>query len=212
LPEQLNIAVLASGRGSNFAAIMKAIRTKQIRNAEIVLVISNNSGAGALEIARENAIPGIHVSRQQFATDDEYEWALMEVFKRHRVNFIVLAGYMKKIPSGIVRTFQHRVINIHPALLPKHGGPGMYGNYVHEAVLASRERITGATVHFVDEEYDRGPIILQRSVPVSPEDTPITLAAKVLTVEHELYPEAVQLFAEGNVKIDDEHVTILHSR
>jgi phosphoribosylglycinamide formyltransferase-1 len=128
---------------------------------------------------------------------------------KHEVNFIALAGFMRKIPAGVVRQFHHRLVNIHPALLPSFGGKGMYGRRVHEAVLEFGCTVTGATVHFVDEEYDTGAPILQCCVPVLDDDTPETLATRVLEVEHQLYPEALQLFAEGRVRIERRRVKIL---
>ena len=209
MSDQLNISVFASGKGSNFKAILEAIEVGKINNVKIVLVISNNSDAGALAIAREHNIPAFHVSRKQFSNDEEFNNRLITLLNIYNSNFIVLAGYMKKLDPKIIRLFKNRILNIHPALLPKFGGIGMYGIKVHEAVIASKEKISGATVHIVDEEYDHGPIVLQKSVAVNANDTPETLAAKVLQLEHEIYPEAIQLFAEGRVKVNNNHVTIL---
>jgi phosphoribosylglycinamide formyltransferase-1 len=211
LADALKIAVFASGRGSNVKAVLEAIRTGSIPKASIVAVISNNSDAGALALARENGVTAVHMSQKQFASADEFTIALLAVLREAGANFILLAGYMKKLDPRVVQTFRNRIINIHPALLPAFGGPGMYGIHVHEAVIASRATISGATIHLVDEEYDRGPIVLQHSVPVDPKDTPETLAAKVLALEHVLYPEAVRLFAQGRVVIDGQHVTIMNS-
>jgi len=210
LSEELKIAVFASGKGSNFKAILEAIRAGTIPNASIAAVISNNSDAGALALARENGLPAVHISQKQFSSTDEFTIALLAVLREVRANFIVLAGYMKKIDPRVVQTFRNRIINIHPALLPAFGGAGMYGKYVHEAVIRSHATVSGATVHLVDEEYDRGAVVLQRSVPVDPSDTPESLGAKVLVVEHELYPEAVRLFAQGRVVVDGQHVTIMN--
>ncbi|MBI1806849.1 MAG: phosphoribosylglycinamide formyltransferase [Ignavibacteria bacterium] len=204
----MNIAVFASGKGSNFRAILDAITRKHIRNAHVVLVISNNSDAGALVIARENNIPTAHISRKQFASDEEFNNALLSTLTVYNVNFIVLAGYMKRIDPCIIRSYRNRIVNIHPALLPEFGGEGMYGMHVHEAVIARKATHSGATVHIVDEEYDHGPIVLQRLVPIADGETPATLAAKVLEIEHELYPEAIRLFAEGKANVDGQHVTI----
>jgi phosphoribosylglycinamide formyltransferase-1 len=187
----LNIAVLGSGRGSNFQAILTAIQQGRIPGANIAVVISNNSGAGILEIARNNSLPAVHLSQRQFPTEDEFVDALLSLLSTHGVNFIVLAGYMKRVHPRVVHAYRRRIINIHPALLPRHGGPGMYGIHVHEAVIAAGDRLSGATVHFVDEEYDHGSIVLQKTVSVAANDTPETLAAKVLEIEHEIYPEAI---------------------
>jgi phosphoribosylglycinamide formyltransferase 1 len=201
----LRIAVFASGRGSNLKAILDAIRSGSIPNALIALVISNNSDSGALAIAHSNSIPALHLSRKQFESDESFDRTLLARLNDHRVNLIALAGYMKKIPPAIVKAFRDRIINIHPALLPAFGGPGMYGSFVHEAVIKSGAPFSGATVHVVDEEYDHGRIILQRSVAVDPGETPETLAAKVSEIEHELYPEAIRMIAEGKVIIGKGH-------
>ncbi len=195
----LNIAVFGSGKGSNFQSILDAIRQKRIPSARISLVISNNSNAGILEIARTNSLPALHLSQKLFTTEGEYVDALLAAMQAHDVNFIVLAGYMKRLPSRLVIAYRNRVLNIHPALLPLFGGQGMYGRHVHEAVIAAREQWSGATVHIVDDEYDHGAIVLQKRVAVSKDDTPETLAAKVLNIEHEIYPEAIRQFAEEGV-------------
>ncbi len=210
--DMLNIAVLGSGRGSNFQAILTAIQQGRILNARIALVISNNSGAGILEIARNNSLPAVHLSHRQFPTEDEFVDALLSLLSAHGVNFIVLAGYMKRIHPRVINAYRHRIINIHPALLPRHGGPGMYGHFVHEAVIAAGDRLSGATVHFVDEEYDHGSIVLQKTVSVAPEDTPETLAAKVLEIEHEIYPEAIRRLATVDVRKSSETTIALQGR
>lgn len=199
----LNIAVFASGKGSNFKAILDAIDNGRIPNARIVIVISNNSDAGALAIGRGYGIPSLHISRKNFESDNLYTAAIQKALSHHGANFIVLAGYMKKIDPSIVRAYRHRILNIHPALLPSFGGKGMYGIHVHEAVLAAKQKQSGATVHLVDEEYDRGPIVLQKRVNITDNDTPESLATKVLEIEYQLYPEAIRLFAEGSIRIDD---------
>ncbi len=198
----LVIAVFASGRGSNFEALLRKITEDKIP-ARIAAVISNNGDAGALQTARGNNIPAYHIERGNFETGTEFADALDEVFDRHHINFVVLAGYIRKVPPRVLRRFSNRMLNIHPALLPKYGGKGMYGSRVHEAVLESGDKVSGATIHIVDEEYDRGPIVLQREVPVLPNDTPELLAARVLEVEHRIYAEAVKLFAEDRIKVDE---------
>jgi len=208
LTSTLNIAVLASGKGSNLKAIIDPVRAGTIRQARVSLVISNNSDAGALQIARANGIPSLHLSRQQFESDEAFNKALLSALTRHGINFIALAGYLKKIHPSIIQAYRNRIINVHPALLPSFGGPGMYGKFVHEAVIKSRAATSGATVHIVDDQYDHGAIILQKSLPVAPDDTPETLAAKVSAIEHQIYPEAIRLFAEGRVKIGEQHVEI----
>jgi phosphoribosylglycinamide formyltransferase-1 len=192
----LQIAVFGSGRGSNFGAIMGAIEHGSITRAAVHLVLSNNSQAGILELARRHAIPALHLSRARYPDEQTFTAAMLDLLHAHQVNFIALAGYMKRVPAPVVAAFRNRILNIHPALLPKFGGEGMYGMHVHRAVIAAGETTSGATVHFVDEEYDRGAIVLQRSIPVERNDTPETLAAKILNLEHELYPEAIRLFAK----------------
>jgi formyltetrahydrofolate-dependent phosphoribosylglycinamide formyltransferase len=163
-----------------------------------------------LEIARANDIPAVHFDQKQFASEDEFTEALLLTLGEHAVNFIVLAGYLKKLSAGIIRRFRNRIVNIHPGLLPAFGGNGMYGLRVHQAVLASRARVSGASVHIVDEEYDHGPVILQRTVEVAENETPETLAEKILKIEHQLYPEAIRLFAEGKVQVSGQSVKILN--
>jgi phosphoribosylglycinamide formyltransferase-1 len=199
--DELKIAVFASGRGSNFEAILTAIGEGRIPGASIVVVISNNPGAGALETARTNGIPALHISSAQFGSPEAFDAGVLGALEEHGANFIVLAGYMKKIRPAVIAKFRNRIVNIHPALLPAFGGKGMYGERVHAAVIASGAKVSGATVHMVDEVYDHGAIIVQKTVPVSPDDTPATLAKKVLEIEHEIYPEALRMFAAGKVTI-----------
>jgi len=198
----LRIGVLGSGRGSNFAAIMRALSDGVIPNAQVCVVVSNNSSAGILELARSHGLPAVHLSHKQFADEDQFVQALLALLTTHRVNLVVLAGYMKRLHPAVIDAFRNRIVNIHPALLPKFGGPGMYGHHVHEAVIASGERISGATVHLVDEEYDHGKILLQQTITLSGEETPASLAEKVLRIEHQLYPEALRQIAEGHISLD----------
>lgn len=194
----LNIAVFASGRGSNLEALHRSLAARAVA-ARIVAVISNNSGSGALSFARANGIPALHLSRQRFDDDASFSAAVLDALHRHGAELVVLAGYMKKLDAPVVAAYRGRIINIHPALLPKYGGEGMYGMRVHEAVIAAGDRISGATVHLVDEEYDRGRILLQDIVTLAPGETPESLAAKVLNVEHRILPEVVTMFAEGSI-------------
>lgn len=203
----MNIGVFASGRGSNFQAILNAIQ-QDLLPARVTLVVSNKGGAGALEIARTHSLPAVHLSLKQFPDEVFFASAMLDALMKHNVQVIALAGYLKKIPSIVVRQYRNRILNIHPALLPSFGGAGMYGHYVHEAVIASGAKLSGATVHLVDEEYDRGPIVLQKAVPVEEHDTPETLAAKVLKIEHEIYPLALKAFAEQRVTINERSVWI----
>lgn len=205
---RLRLAVFASGRGSNFQAILKAIDEGRL-DAEVRVLISNKSDAGALEIARSRGIPAIHLSAKQFPTEEAFDDRLLQILHQFDVNFIALAGYLKKLSPRIVSAYRNRILNIHPALLPSFGGKGMYGHHVHEAVLNYGCKVTGVTVHIVTEEYDAGPPVIQRCVPVLDDDTPDTLAARVLEVEHQVYAEALQYFAEDRVKIEGRRVKIL---
>lgn len=191
----LNIAVFASGRGSNFEALHRAI-TEQHISASIVVVISNNSTSGVLQSAEIFGIPALHISRKQFSDYVVFQQTILASLQKYKVNFIVLAGYMKKLDVQIIRAFPQRIINIHPALLPKFGGEGMFGIHVHNAVIAARERESGATVHYVNEEYDEGSIIDQQKIPVLETDTPESLAKKVLDVEHQLLPAVIKKISE----------------
>ena len=190
------LAVFCSGSGSNFKSIYQAIAEKTL-NAEIVLCLSNRSQCGAMEFARQQGIATLHITEKQFGTFDEFAAAMVKQLKDAQIDIVLLAGYMRKVPDAVVKAFPDKMLNIHPALLPKFGGEGMYGLFVHTAVLEAGETESGATVHIVNEEYDKGKILLQRTVPVLPGDTPETLAARVLECEHRLYPYALEkLLAE----------------
>jgi phosphoribosylglycinamide formyltransferase-1 len=196
----LYLAVFASGRGSNFEAILNNINAGKLK-AEIRVVISNKKAAGALEIAQKNHIPAFFISAKKYPEQNDFDARIMEILVEHEVNFIVLAGYLKMLSTKIVQKYKNRILNIHPALLPAFGGKGMYGHLVHEAVLNYGCRVSGVTVHLVDEEYDTGLPIIQRCVPVENDDTPETLAARVLKEEHKAFTEALQLFAEDKIEI-----------
>ena len=190
------LAVFCSGTGSNFRALQEAIVQRGMP-AEFVLCLSNRSQCGAFEFAQEQGIETLHISEKQFGSFEEFEEAMVRALKVRGVDFVLLAGYMRKVPDAVVEAFADRIMNIHPALLPKFGGEGMYGIHVHTAVIAAGETESGATVHMVNEEYDKGRIVLQRKVPVLPADTPEVLAERVLECEHALYPDALEkLLAE----------------
>ena len=174
---------------------MSACRNKEIP-AAVVLVISDRAWILALERAAKLLLPSQVVSRKNYESEGAHAQALLELLKKHQIDLICLAGYLTKVPDKVVRAYRGRIINIHPALLPKFGGKGFYGENVHEAVLAAKEKESGATVHYVDEEYDHGSIILQQKVPVLPADTPETLAQRVHQVEYEIYPQAIKLVLE----------------
>jgi phosphoribosylglycinamide formyltransferase 1 len=184
------IAVLASGRGSNMQAIIDHFdNLARERVAKVVLVASNKAESPALIRAATASIDIAHFS----ATDDGSE--LFGLLEKFRVDLVVLAGYLKRIPSKVTRAYSGRMLNIHPALLPAFGGEGMYGSRVHEAVIASGARETGVTVHLVDDEYDRGPIVAQWRIAVNQNDTAESLAGRVLNVEHTVYPRVVEMVA-----------------
>ena len=203
----MNIAIFASGGGSNAEAIIRAVESGQL-NAQVSLIISDKENAGVLERASNHGITARTLHPASYASPDTYLEALFALLDEQEINFIVLAGYLKKIPSPLVDRFQGRMTNIHPSLLPSFGGPGMYGRHVHRAVRERGVRWTGATVHFVDHQYDTGPILLQKTVPVHQDDTPDDIAQRVLNVEHQIYPEALQLIAEGRVTIEGHRVFI----
>lgn len=185
----MRVAVCISGGGSNLVALLDEFGPES--DAEIVLVISNRAAAGGLERARERGVPAVVLADP----DDEVEWiALLE---RHQVQLVVLAGYLRLVPGAVIQRWQGRVLNVHPGPLPAFGGQGMYGLRVHEAVLASGRTESAATVHLVDEEYDRGPVLASAPVPVLPGDTPETLAARVLKTEHRLLPAVVRAAARA---------------
>jgi phosphoribosylglycinamide formyltransferase 1 len=179
----MRVAVAVSGRGSNLLALLRALGPEA--PARVVLVLSDRPDAGALERAREYGVPAEVLSDPA----DAAQW--LTQLERHRTELVVLAGYLKLVPAPVIARFRDRILNVHPALLPAFGGKGMYGQRVHQAVLASGARESGATVHLVDEAYDRGPVLAQVRVPVLPDDTPDRLAARVLEVEHRLLPAAV---------------------
>ena len=176
-------------------AIIEACKSGFI-SSRVVLVISNNSSSGALEVAKKNNIPSFHLSQKLFNTESEFAERLLDLLNEYRVDLILLAGYMKMLSTKVVKKYSGRILNIHPALLPKYGGKGMYGIHVHEAVIAAKEKVTGATVHLVNEVYDSGEIILQKQVVVLPDDDASSLQKRVLETEHELYPEVIKMFEE----------------
>ena len=197
----LRLGFLASHGGSNLQALLDAIRGRRL-NAEALVVISNNSGSLALERAKSAGVPALHLSAQTHPDADALDRAIAEALLGHGAELVVLAGYMRKIGPAVLGAYPSRIVNIHPALLPKHGGQGMFGIHVHAAVLAAGERETGATVHLVNAEYDRGPALAQARVPVEPGDTPETLQQRVLAAEHRLYAETLQRIANGEIDLD----------
>ena len=197
----MRLALFASGGGTNVQAILDAIEDDRLP-AEAVCCISNTGEAGALDRARRHNIPTAVIPPGSYETPAAFGEAILETLSAHDATFVALAGYMVKIPPNVVEAYRGRMTNVHPALLPAFGGQGMYGMNVHEAVLEYGVHWTGVTVHLVDEEYDHGPIVLQEPVPVRAEDTPSELAERVKAVEHELYPEALRLFATDRVRFE----------
>ncbi len=193
----LHLGFLASHGGSNMQAIIDACKAGRL-DATPGVVISNNSDAMALQRAEHEGIPHYHISSQTHPGPLEDE-EILRVLKRHGVDTVILAGYMKMLGPATLRAYRGRILNIHPALLPKFGGKGMYGKRVHEAVLTAGEQVTGVTIHLVDEHYDTGPVIAQCQVPVLAGDTADSLAERVLKHEHILYAETLQEIADGRI-------------
>ncbi len=192
----VRLGIMASGRGSNAESVLRACREGRVQ-AEGAVVVSNKTSARVHDVATEYGIPSFTICRDQFSSGKVFADKLISTFREHGVDVILLAGYMRKIPPALIRAFPKAILNIHPALLPKHGGKGMYGERVHENVIREGDTETGVTIHFVNEKYDDGAIFFQQGgVPVRPDDTVQTLAARVLKVEHESYPKAVQLWID----------------
>ncbi|MGO9482174.1 MAG: phosphoribosylglycinamide formyltransferase [Candidatus Kryptoniota bacterium] len=202
----MRLAVFVSGKGTNLLNIIKKHEDGFLKS-EVGLVISDHA-CDAVENSKRVGIETRIADPRTFPGEIQFGDFLLDVLKRYEVEFIVLAGFLKKIPDVVVRRFENRIINIHPALLPSFGGKGMYGTKVHQAVIDYGCKVSGATVHIVDSEYDRGPIVLQRCVPVKGQDTPETLASKVHQLEYDLLPEAIKLFEENKVEIKARKVLI----
>lgn len=199
------IGVLVSGGGSNLQAIIDSIGNGKIE-AELAVVISNKPGVFALERAARYGIPAVVVNHREYLTIKEFTRAIMNNLEKYRVDLVCLAGFLRILDRILTDAYPNRVLNIHPALLPAFGGKGMYGHHVHEAVIASGAKYSGATVHLVTPETDVGPIILQGIVEISDNDTPLSLAEKVLSIEHRIYPEAIKLVLEERVIIEGMRV------
>ncbi len=206
-----NIAVFASGRGSNFQTIYQRIQEGYL-SARIVVLISDKASAGAVQFAREHEIPVYVLNPAQYPSAERFGNELIGILSSHRVQFIVLAGYLKKIPANVVTRYENRIVNIHPALLPAFGGKGMYGMRVHQAVFNSGAKVSGVTVHLVNNEYDAGPIVLQKSVDISDCDSPEAIAERVLVEEHRAFPQALKLLLENEYVIDHNRVKIKETK
>ena len=206
----LNIVVLVSGGGTNLQAIIDAVEAGTITNTKITGVISNNKNAYALERAKNHGIQGACISPKDFATRAEFNEKLLEEIDAMNPDLIVLAGFLVVIPEAMIAKYRNKIINIHPSLIPAFCGTGYYGLKVHEAALARGVKVVGATVHFVDEGTDTGPIILQKAVEVEDGDTPEVLQRRVMEqAEWKILPRAIDLIANGKVQVKDNKVTVL---
>jgi len=180
------IAIFASGAGTNAKKIIEHFKDSD--KIKITLIVCNKQGAGVLNIATQNNIPFLLIEKERFFRGDNY----LEILQQHKIDFIILAGFLWKIPSRLIKAYTDRIINIHPALLPKYGGKGMYGNFVHEAVITAKETESGITIHYVDDLYDHGKHILQVTCPVLPNDTAKTLAERIHLLEHAHYAQEIE--------------------
>lgn len=210
-PTRIAVLVSGQGRGSNMQAIVDACRSGKI-DGDVALVVGVNDQAPAMQRARDAGVTALAISPKDFDSPEGYDAALLKTMSENRIDLICLAGYMRVLGQPVVDAFRGRIMNVHPALIPSFCGKGMYGHHVHEAVIARGVRVTGCTVHFVDEDYDTGPIILQTVVLVEQDDTPDDVAARVLAQEHKTYTDAIALFAEGRLTIDGRRVRISSNR
>ena len=205
----LKLAVCVSGGGTNLQAIIDAIDSGRITNAQIEVVISNNAGAYALERAKNNGIKGVCISPKDFESREAFNEAFVKELDSYEVDLVVLAGVLVVIPPEMIKKYPNKIINIHPSLIPSFCGKGYYGLKVHEGVLARGVKVTGATCHFVDEGTDTGPIILQKAVSVEQDDTPEILQRRVMEqAEWIIMPKAIDLIANGKITVEDGKVII----
>lgn len=205
----LRVVVCVSGGGTNLQAILDAEAAGKLAGAEVVSVISNNRDAYALKRAESAGVPGVCVSPKDYPDREAFHEAFLETLDSYEPDLVVLAGFLVKIPAGMIRRYPNRILNIHPSLIPSFCGVGYYGLKVHEGVLSRGVKVTGATVHFVDENMDTGPILLQKAVEVRPEDTPEVLQRRVMEeAEWVLLPRAIRLVAEGRVTVRDGRTVI----
>lgn len=195
----MNICVFASGKGSNFLSILNAIKKKEL-SSEVVAFVTDRKSCGAELIAKENNIKTFSFNAPDLITS----------LKNLNINFIVLAGFLKKLEENFISAFKDRIINIHPALLPSYGGAGMYGMNIHKAVISNKEKFSGITIHFVNENYDEGKIIFQKRVDVNESDDENTLVEKIHKLEHECYPMIIKKFEEDKIKVVNGKVEILN--
>jgi phosphoribosylglycinamide formyltransferase-1 len=200
--DRAKVAVFLSGGGSNLQSLIDASKSG-VLSADIALVVSSRKKALGLERAAKASIPTFVFKAKNYSTHEEAGEQLMSVLREHAIDYLALAGYLSLLPEQVVTSFRNRIVNVHPALLPKYGGKGMYGQHVHEAVIASGDSESGVSVHLVDEIYDNGRVLEQVSVQVEPEDTADSLAERVLIQEHRLYPRVLQKLIKGEYEIDD---------
>ena len=207
--EKKKVAVLVSGGGTNLQAILDAEKSGSIKSGEVSVVVSSKDGAYALERAKAHNVEGIVIPRKDYLDRKSYSEALAAELERREIDLVVLAGFMIILDPAFIRKFENRIINVHPALIPSFCGDGFYGLHVHEAALAKGVKGSGATVHFVNEVCDGGPIILQRAVEVEEGDTPETLQRRIMErAEWKILPEAVELFCAGKLKVEGNIVHI----
>ena len=193
----LRVGVLASHQGTNFQAVVDACQQGRIR-AHVALLICNNSNAPDMTRARRSGIPTVHLSSITHPSPDLLDESMNNHLTEENIDLVVLAGYMKKLAPRVLDAYRDRIINVHPSLLPHHGGPGFYGSRVHKAVIEAGDSETGATVHLVNSEYDMGKTLMQEKITVEVDDTPESLAERLHPIEHKLLIEVIQQFAEGN--------------
>ena len=200
--QPVRLAIFASGQGSNAGEIIRYFQNGAHRvsgkNVEVTLIVCNKPGAGVLTIAADAGIPVCLIEKEKFFRGSHY----LEEFDKHRISFIVLAGFLWKIPSELIRVFPERILNIHPALLPAYGGKGMYGKAVHEAVIKAGEKESGISIHYVDDRYDHGRIFFQTSLTLSPGETPDSLADKIHKLEHRHFPEQIARWLECKLSLN----------
>jgi len=201
----LRVAVLISGGGTTLKNLLTRIEQGSLQ-AEIAVVVSSNPQARGLEFAKAAGIPVVVAQQEEFGTADKFSAAVFGPCRAGNVDYVVMGGFLKLVP--IPHDFENRVLNIHPALIPKHCGEGFYGLRVHQAVLAAGDETSGCTVHFVDNQYDHGPVILQRSVPVLEDDTPESLASRVFEAECEAYPEVINLLQAGKIRAQGRQIEV----
>lgn len=210
MEEYMKIAVLVSGGGTNLQAILDSLDRGDITNTSIEVVISNKKDAYALERAANKGIPNVCISPKDFGKREDFNQKLLDTLMEYQVDLVVLAGYLVIIPEIVVKHYENRIINIHPSLIPSFCGDGFYGLHVHEAVLERGSKVTGATVHFVDNGTDTGPIILQKAVEVQNGDTPQLLQRRVMEqAEWHILPKAIDLIANGKVKVEGKIATVI---